>query len=82
MYAHFFTSNLFHLYQFFVFLFILYQMTYFTKKSVQYNTFDTSDPILGREVPAIVAFNNFNLLEQYVDTRTQNNTLGYVETLV
>ena len=54
-------------------------MIYFSRRSYQYKAFDTYDLILGREVPAVVAFNNFELLEKYFDSRVLNDKLRYAE---
>ena len=72
-------SNIYFIAQFWVHLFILYQLIYFSRRSYQYKAFDTYDLILGREVPAVVAFNNFELLEKYFDSRVSNDKLRYAE---
>ena len=82
VYSNNFVANMFCVYQVWVHGFILYQVIYYTNDNVQYRSFDTYDPILKRDVPAIVAFNNFNLLERYYKTKRSNKKLAHLETKI
>ena len=57
-------------------------MVYFFKDSVQYKAYNTYDLILNQEVPAVVAFNNFDLIEKYNDSIAQNDRLKLAEVYV
>ena len=81
-YAHNFVANMLFVCQVWVHGFILYQVIYYTNDQVQYRSFDTYDPILKRDVPPIVAFNNFNLLEPFYKANRSQKKLAHLETKI
>ena len=78
-YSSIFVKNIYFVSQTGIHLFILYQIVYFSRTSSQYKAFNTYDTILGREVPAVVAFNNFNLLKDYFSSRNSGDQVKYAE---
>ena len=68
-------ANLFFVFQAYVHLFILYQVYSFARSTRKYKNHDVYCMILSKDVPAIPAFLNFDLLRKFFERRLQNNSL-------
>ena len=75
-------ANLFFVYQTYVHLFILYQVYNFARSTRKYKNHDVYCMILSKDVPAISAFLNFDLLKKFFERRLQSNSLGSQQAFV